>query len=305
MVGNDTPKSWLKINEKHGVEVFSETMCSDNYMKMLAIWAAVHEKKNSVEKVCDVSAALHCKQMFYIALMDDIRFCKVYDMVVNWNPWGGRSGAGDVIKRIIHQIFTDEDVKKVQLMLSDPFPLDNQHDVMKRWMEGKNDVRDFIIGAMDQPAACIIGEVLSLCIAGAQHCAGMSHSDADEVSETQLRASYAKSVASINVYLVPIITISQFCDMFRGAMGTRKQRNETYRTIKEDCIPKYFEVLEQLETLKEGEYLKKAETIQEHYNQQKSFFEMFEDDCVGNVVVWECGDIKIDLLSDKCCITYS
>ena len=291
MVGHDTPKSWLEINERHGVEVFSETMCSDNYMKMLYIWAEVHEKKNSAEKVCDVSAALHCKQMFYIALMDDIRFCKVYDMVVNWNPWGGRSGAGDVIKRIIHQIFTDEDVKKVQLMLSDPFPLDNQHDVMKRWMEGKNDVRDFIIGAMAQPAAWIIGEVLSLCCS---------------TFERQTRHSDGCAArARVNVYLVPIITISQFCDMFQGTMGTRKKRNETYRTIKEDCIPKYFEVLEQLETLKEGEYLEKAEKIQKHYKTQKSFFEMFEDDCVGNVVVWESGDIKIDLLSDKCCITYS
>jgi len=197
-------------------------------------------------------------------------------------------------------MFSDPEVFKVSLMMSNPFPLDGLTNILSKWLVKDGNIRDFLLATKRERALNYICETLRLCCLYASLKEAHKQKDYSKVKDLELNVN--ELMKSSKVHILPLIINIPLMRMFHNPI-TRIERNVLYKDVK-ICLEGYHEALEVLEDCcSEGEYLELSQTVMKHFKEQKKFISYFQEDGVGNIISWKCGDMELDFTTQDWCIS--
>ena len=193
-------------------------------------------------------------------------------------------------------MFSDPEVFKVSLMMSDPFPLNGLQNLLSKWLVKDGNISDFLLATKRERALNLIGETLRMCCLLETLIEAKKQKDYSKVKKCHISLNKLGKVSK--VHLLPLIINLPLMRMFSNRI-TRIERNEKYEDVKL-CLKGYHNALEAIEDCcNEGEYLKLSKTVMKQFKEQNKFISYFQEDGVGNVVSWECDDIKLDFTTQN------
>ncbi len=234
-------------------------------------------------------------RMFFQSIVQDLfrnkPFVLTLKTVMNLDTEEAREKLLDELK----YMFTEDEVMNASVLLSDPFPIDGGYtECLRRWLSQERNIKDFLMATKVDRALNLITETLRLlCLIP------RLNKEKKEKNHNLCEKIFSKIeqlLEASRINILPLLINSQLIEMFNPDT-TRIQRNEMYKEVKES-FEGYHLVLESLEDkCSEGEYLRISKTLMKSFKDQRTFTSMFEDDCLGNIVSWECSGMEFDFIT--------
>ena len=223
-------------------------------------------------------------------LLEEEDFAGILRM--NMNVGENRS---KLLLKQLKYMFSDPEVFKVSLMMSNPFPLNGLKNILSKWLLKDGSIIDFLLATKRERALNFIGETLRMCCLLESGNEAQKQKDYSRVKKFELTLNQLGK--SSKVHILPLVINIPLMRMFHNA-NTRIERNEGDKEIKE-CLKGYHEALEVLEDCcNEGEYLSLSQTVMKQFKEQKKFISYFQEDGVGNIIAWKCGNMELDFTTN-------
>jgi len=230
------------------------------------------------------------------AMVQDLLEEEDFAEILMKNMNAGETTSKLLLEQLKH-MFSDPEVFKVSLMMSEPFPLYGLENILSKWLLKDGNIREFLLATKRERALNFIGETLRMCCLLETLIEAKKQKDYSRVEKCHLNLN--KLGRASKVHILPLIINIPLTRMFHNPI-TRIERNKLYKDVKM-CLERYHEALEVLEDCcSEGDYLMLSQTVMRSFKEQKKFISYFQEDGVGNVVDWDCGDgdLKLDFTTN-------
>ena len=202
----------------------------------------------------------------------------------------------EILLKQLKYMFSDPEVFKVSLMMSHPFPLNGLENILSKWLLKDGNIRDFLLATKRERSLNFIGETLRMCCLLESGNEAQKQKDYSRIKRFELTLNQLGK--SSKVHILPLVINIPLMRMFHNPI-TRIERNASYKDVKL-CLEGYHEALEVLEDCcDEGEYLELSQTVMKSFQEQKTFISHFQEDGVGNIIAWKCGDMELDFPTNE------
>ena len=245
------------------------------YASIVLSLHAMRLRSKDATTVVEIKNVYQDVEAIYLKLKQDDRFMKILKNVI--------SGATKApITEMIDYIFTDDDCRKVSLMLSKPFPIKNSNDILEKWCSMGNDISDFFM-ATRRPECCNLIQKLVGMIAMFEDCK-KNGTEPDDVILKKYKLSFIGEI-------LPMLIVFNFVQIFDQTEQSKEEVKEIYESI-EVSLEAYHELLSRFEDfdLTDESYLNVCDAIKDKYNEFKNFMSCFDLEKNN----WQCGNIIYD-----------